>query len=560
MMKCKFIDKFIDKIYSGSLNFLERQVLDSHMKKCSTCREFYDNCMEENLNIKEALECIDVPSGIGINVIRSIDHNKYRKLKVMRMRKYAVAAVAVVLLASTLCYLNLSGKLSFSDSILSSHPSLTYQQNQELEGILENYLKEKEGSAEHGGQLFATVEILGIKTSSIIDGTLKVYTYATIGEYHDSGYGYYPEQVAKKTFPAVVIVRQRGSSYTPVSYEVPDKNGNLTDNLKELYKDYGDKMTKKAAQDLENLNTQKAESDFMPSDSTALQKNIKSFVINFAFTPKSFEYKLKVKIPSTFKDKPRDFPLGLYWAYSNLLSKDAGLDMSSYKGTEVTAHIVPLKDEYWEGPNKDLRAIVIESGGKIIGGWLDKGTCGSPCASLKKNYFKELAGKSWGQWLEDEGLVDYSEGLEAQLKKLSPEEVIEKSYSSINKKDDSTAHAIYSKYNQFQFLFMNMDNRKLYNDGWNIPTVGNQVLSSVKVSKIELYNNPSRNPTTVSTLSSDTNLFNRHISQVKEYMVEANEQYTGIGPLESGMNTTFIILVKETPESPWEFDGGGTGP
>lgn len=558
-MNCKFIDKYIDKIYTGSLNLLEEQMLQSHMKKCGSCREFYENCMDENIVIRDSLECSDIPSRIHINIMKNIDPDKYRRRKVLRMRKYVSAAAAVlVLLTSSLFFLNRTGNFNFSLSMLNPHPSLTYLQTTDLENVLENYLTKKAGKAIKGGQLFATVDILGIKTTSIINSTIRVYAHATIGEY--SYDGYQPVRTAKNTFPAVVEVQVKGNSFIPISYEVPDKNGNLTDNLKEIYMDYGSKMTKEATQDLENLNVQKAESGIIPTDSITLQENIKSFIKSYAFTPKSYEYKLRVKIPSTFRDNPGDFPIGLYWAYNNVLSKDIGLDISAYKGSEVTAHIVPLDDQYWEGPNKELRAIVIESGGKIIGSWLDRGRCGGSCTSLKRNYFNTITGKSWGQWLKDEGLVDYSTGLEAQLKKLSPEEIIKKYFSSIDKKVYATAYATISEAYKFSYIWMNMKDSELYSDNWDADSFTSNILS-VKVLKIQPYSNPYDTPYNESIKeSSDYNVTNRKISQYKMFTVELNMQFKQVITNDNGKNKFFICLVKETSDSPWEIDGMGTGP
>lgn len=560
-MKCRFIDKYVDKIYTGSLNPFEEIILQSHMKKCAACRGKYESLMDEDYVIKEALECTDVPSGIGINIMKNIDTDRYKKRRAIRIRKYISASAVIILLFTSSFYiLNRSGKLNSFISMLNPNPSFTYLQTQELEGVLEDYLKEKEGKAEHGGKLFATVEVLDVKKSSIISGTIKVYTFAAIGEYSYNECG--PQGMAVNalnTFPAVVIVRKNSNSYTPVSYEVPGKDGSLTDNLKELYKDYGSKMTKQATMDLGAMNNQKAEEGFIPPDSTVLQKNIRSFLSSFKLAPRAYEYKQQITIPSTFKDKPGDYPLGLYWAYSNVLSKDAGLDMASYKGSEVTAHIVPLYDEYWIGPNTELRAIVLESGGKIIGGWLDKGRCGGPITSLNKAFFSYLTNKSWGQWLEDEGLVDYSTGLEAQLKKLPSEEIIKKYFSAMDKDDYTTEYALLSKACQWEYLTANMDDHKLYNDRW-VGYGPDNVISS-KLLKIEPWNNPYDTPYSESINQPPYNeYYNRKISQSKKFVIQADMQYKEEITNNNGKNRFFITLVKETPNSPWEIDGIGSGP
>lgn len=216
-MKCKFIDKYIDKIYSGSLNFLERQVLDSHMKKCSTCREFYDDCMEENLKIKEMLECTDVPSGIGINVMKNIDHNKYRKLKTIHMRRYAVAAAVILIIIIPLLY---KYNLSNSKTPVSSKPGtvsdIIILDEDEFETRLQNYIKQNCGIKAEKGQLFASVDVIGGERN---ENTGNSYVLASVMEYSMNDGDYI---IGKSMYtPMVIGLQRKDSLYYPVSMKVP---------------------------------------------------------------------------------------------------------------------------------------------------------------------------------------------------------------------------------------------------------------------------------------------------------------------------------------------------
>lgn len=48
-------------------------------------------------------------------------------------------------------------------------------------------------------------------------------------------------------------------------------------------------------------------------------------------------------LPTTFAVQPDHYPLGMYWAYHNVLSKAVGLDLSPYLGQQVTVYMIPLQ-------------------------------------------------------------------------------------------------------------------------------------------------------------------------------------------------------------------------
>ena len=53
----------------------------------------------------------------------------------------------------------------------------------------------------------------------------------------------------------------------------------------------------------------------------------------------------KTKIPEKFVHEPGDYPINLYWALNNELSKKIKLDMKKYKGKEVTFKIYSLEEK-----------------------------------------------------------------------------------------------------------------------------------------------------------------------------------------------------------------------
>jgi hypothetical protein len=286
-----------------------------------------------------------------------------------------------------------------------------------------------------------------------------------------------------------------------------------------------------------------------------IKNKVKGFIIKHDWEPSGGEYIQKVTIPQTFSVTPGDFPTGLYWAYVNVLSKDAGLDISNYKGSEATAHIVPLSNKFGDGPNQDVRAVVIENSGNILGGWIDGGKNYGPYVSLNRKYFGDIIEKSWGQWLIDEGISNYSKGYGADLLKLSPEDVIRKYYEAVDKKDYKTAHSMETMSSQFSYLWMNMDDSALFNNNFG-DDLSN--ITSAKVKDIKLPFDPSE--VSLSRQLGLDKLKNRKATDIRvcQVTVDMNfkQEFTSI----NGENVRFVTLVKETSDSPWQIDSIGTGP
>lgn len=285
------------------------------------------------------------------------------------------------------------------------------------------------------------------------------------------------------------------------------------------------------------------------------QDEMKNFLLKYNWHIGGTIHFQSVRIPLSFSDKPGDFPEGLYWAYNNVLSKDIGLDISPYKGKEVTAYIVPLKENLGNNPDKELRAIIIELNGKIVGSWLDRGQDYGFTASLNGKYFADIVKKSWGEWLIDERLVDYSNGFDAETKKLSPQQVIKKYIEAIDAKDYKTAYALLSKANQTYYLFRILDKNMLYNNRWETDKPGLLNTEQAKIKKVARLKNYEYNPNN----KPPANLLNRNIYKKVSYIVYIKTESKHTVTVNNEGDRWIITLVKETINSPWRIDGENTG-
>src|SRR5690606_11504438 len=84
---------------------------------------------------------------------------------------------------------------------------------------------------------------------------------------------------------------------------------------------------------------------------------------------------IKEKLPSNFKHVAGEYPIKIYWAYNNELSKSIGLDFSNYLGNTVEVEIYRLREPLakYMKPRLNARGIVIKKDTKIIGAYIDAG-------------------------------------------------------------------------------------------------------------------------------------------------------------------------------------------
>ncbi|ASS76350.1 hypothetical protein CIG75_16265 [Tumebacillus algifaecis] len=298
--------------------------------------------------------------------------------------------------------------------------------------------------------------------------------------------------------------------------------------------------------DLTAINEQKKE---LASTSSTIDPQIVNLLGTYGWTPTGDSFQMQtVTLPDSFIDQPGAYPLGLYWAKHNLYAKDIGLDVSRHQGETVVAYTVPLKEMWDDGLKMNTTAVVLEKDGNPIGAWLQKGT--GMAASLKKRDFTDLAKASWGDWLVQNGQVNYKQGPDAQMVGWTPEQVILKYYEAIQSSDYATAYALYSKGYQSTFWHMN-NGEKLYAQSWDKGGNNPQNISFVQV--IDLQETEVSNKSLPAESYKGSRL-NRQLAGELQFQVTVSVQYkTQLGQ-QDGINAFFIGMVKETSQAPWKIE------
>jgi hypothetical protein len=94
---------------------------------------------------------------------------------------------------------------------------------------------------------------------------------------------------------------------------------------------------------------------------------------------------LKEKLPESLKHKAGEYPVKIYWAYNNELSRQIGLDFTDYLGKDVTVEIYRLRESLPEfmKPRRDARGIVLKYKDEIIAAYIDAGRHDSFACSLR---------------------------------------------------------------------------------------------------------------------------------------------------------------------------------
>lgn len=276
-----------------------------------------------------------------------------------------------------------------------------------------------------------------------------------------------------------------------------------------------------------------------------------------------------LQLPHTYMDQPGAYPVGLYWAYHNVLSKADGLDITPYLGKTVTVHMIPV--QHWTtgiyafDTNRTTYAIVVTCQGQIVAAWISQGLNGSDYAmSLSKRFFARLTKQTWDQWLISEHLVDYQTGVDANRQSWPPEQVIHAYFSAINHKQYRLAWSLVSKSSQYQYTAMNLPQGQLYNSGYD-DKYGMDNIASVKVTRIKLNDLPpylgnNADPTAKRENQVQYDLFNMKTYGQHEYLVNVYETYKQVITNTSGPGGWYVTVVKESPDAPWKISGYGSGP
>jgi len=251
----------------------------------------------------------------------------------------------------------------------------------------------------------------------------------------------------------------------------------------------------------------------------------------------------QITLPQSFEHRPGEFPIPIYWAYNNELSKAIGLDMSPYLGQRVEATVYELQEELPEflWPHTQARAVVVTCDGKIIGAWIDKGRHYAFACSLDRKPLEEITGMSWSEWLVASGVVNLENEVERELVTLTPEEIIARYYQALNDHDDERAYACVSRRSLTNALFSNMGDLALYHSSYEDDPLREKI-DSVQVMGIEPLPDAG-NP-----------------EGVVEYKVDIDVEYETEIASRSGHNVRFVLLEKEIEAAGWRITTIGTGP
>lgn len=276
-------------------------------------------------------------------------------------------------------------------------------------------------------------------------------------------------------------------------------------------------------------------------DSYAVDSGDEHFLQGYGFTPFFLLSTTAADLPDRLIHKPGDFPEVIYWARSSELSGDVGLDLSSHLGKTVEARLYKVAERLPEkmGANRDFgRAVVVRAEGRIVGAWLDHG---SRSQSLKGRTLEDVTGKSFDDWVTS--LIDPTDPMEQRLSKMSPEEIIETYFSSIDRKDYTMAHACESRSRLMGYLTSNsgLGCRCLYSEGFLDESgvdLGNYI--SVKVLQV--------------TRADGQGAYVADGSGVK-YQVRLEQQRK----IPYGSDACFIVMRQETPATGWRIHSSGTG-
>ncbi len=243
-------------------------------------------------------------------------------------------------------------------------------------------------------------------------------------------------------------------------------------------------------------------------------------------------------LPMNLKHRAGEYPVKIYWGYNLELSKEIGLDFSTYLGKEIEVEVYRLREPLPDflKPRRNARGIVLKYHGELIGTYIDAGRHDSFACSLNRKRLQEITGKNWDEWITD--YIDYDDDLEKKLSEMEPEEIITAYFKALDEQDLTMLRACLTRKNLIGELSVNMDSEQLFNidrkPDYNIKHA--KLLSIKEVEGIQ--NEPG----------------------MLEYMVEVDFDFKKQITSNDGIAPRFVLIKKEAEKSGWRIDGIGTGP
>lgn len=248
---------------------------------------------------------------------------------------------------------------------------------------------------------------------------------------------------------------------------------------------------------------------------------------------------LKEKLPESLKHKAGEYPVKIYWAYNNELSKQIGLNFTSYLGEDVIVEIYRLRESLPEfmKPRRDARGIVIKYNDEIIGAYIDAGRHDSFACSLDRKSLKDITGKEWDGWIAD--YIDYEDELEIKLSKTEPEDIIREYFKALDRHDIKMVWACMTRRSLSQELSSNLNNQYLFNKNEDKIDYNINSAKLLEIKELKGFRNE---------------------PGVLEYQVKVDFDFVKPITSDDGIWPRFVILKKEAEKSGWRIDGVGTGP
>jgi hypothetical protein len=197
------------------------------------------------------------------------------------------------------------------------------------------------------------------------------------------------------------------------------------------------------------------------------------FLRAYGWTVKSKLDEYEITLPTSFVHESGVFPVALYWAFNNELSKAIGLDFTSQLGESVLVTVFSLEENLptFLFPYTEGRAVILRKEDEIIGAWVDVGMYLDASSSLDRRSFREIidsryAGKFslqfhelvdyWGEWLVDKKVVLFDNELDQELASFTPEQLLQSFFSAVNEQKYTEAYAYFTRDELSYTLFINM--------------------------------------------------------------------------------------------------------
>ncbi|WP_282804714.1 M56 family metallopeptidase [Clostridium tetani] len=241
---------------------------------------------------------------------------------------------------------------------------------------------------------------------------------------------------------------------------------------------------------------------------------------------------LKEKIPENLKHNAGEYPVKLYWAYNNELSKQIGLDFTNYLGKTIKAEIYSLRDSHLGFEElSDVRGIILKDKNKIIGGYIDAWVGDGSYCSLDRLWIEDCTLKTWNEWIKT--YINHDDELEIKLSKMNAYEIMREYYKALDNNDTKLKWATITRENLFKLLIYNMDKRYLFN------TEKHMSRTNIKSAKL------------LELKKSEYDPYGEKNSE--DYSAKADFKYYNLSNTENGEELDFYNLKKEDEKIGWRI-------